>query len=119
MAETEPAPDALDIDAIVPPNEPTPGPWQAWENPHVANPHHTYWSILGGGGHFGEDGHGFCLTGFISQANAKILGASFDLYEAVKWLQTYAEVQVRNHPKAADTHGWQQVLSAIAKAEGV
>lgn len=44
--------------------------------------------------------------------------AAGDLYASCKWLETYAEVQVRRHPAAADTPQWQKLLDAIKKAEG-
>lgn len=44
--------------------------------------------------------------------------AAGDLYASCKWLEVYAQVQVRNHPDAQDTAQWQKLLDAIAKAEG-
>jgi hypothetical protein len=77
-------PGTNDVDDVVPPTEITPGPWRAIEHYGTMNAHHTYWNIESLNGFFGEDGHGFCLTGFISPPNARILGASLALYEALK-----------------------------------
>ena len=73
-----------DIDEIVPSDIPTSGPWRAWESPPVANTHHTYWYVAGGAEYFGDDGHGFCLSGFISPVNAHLLAASWEMREALK-----------------------------------
>ena len=47
-----------------------------------------------------------------------VKAAAGDLYASCKWLEVYAQVQVRNHPDAQDTAQWQKLLDAIAKAEG-
>lgn len=47
-----------------------------------------------------------------------VKAAAGDLYASCKWLEVYAQVQVRNHPDAEDTAQWRKLLDAIAKAEG-
>lgn len=44
--------------------------------------------------------------------------AAGDLYASCKWLEVYAQVQVRQHPDAQDTPQWQKLLDAVKKAEG-
>lgn len=54
-----------------------------------------------------------------TKSNSPLYAAAPDLYEALAWLETYAEVQVRNHPEATDTPNWRKILIALAKARGL
>ena len=106
--------DDVEIDDVVPPTEITPGPWRAVEHYGTANTHHTYWNIESATSYFGTDGHGFCLTGFISPANARVLGASLALYEALKSL---VPSDFDDHPQDFAPE-WHAARAAIAMAEG-
>ena len=53
-----------------------------------------------------------------AQANRALIAAAPLMYSALKWLEVYAQVQVRNHPQATDTPNWQTVLDALAAADG-
>lgn len=63
----------------------TPGPWRAMEYDHTREPRHTYWHIEAGRGFHNPDkteGDGFCLSGFLSEANARLIAAAPELLEA-------------------------------------
>lgn len=52
------------------------------------------------------------------KANAHLIAAAPEMYEALEWLECYADAQVRRHPDAEDSKNWALVLSALAKARG-
>lgn len=52
------------------------------------------------------------------KANAHLIAAEPEMYEALEWLETYARVQVDRYPDAEDNKGWKRILSALAKARG-
>lgn len=58
------------------------------------------------------------FSGFFGKVGVDVYAAAPDLYDALVWLETYAEVQVRRHPDAEDNKGWRNILSALAKARG-
>jgi len=49
-------------------------------------------------------------------ANARLISAAPDMLAALRWIETYARVQVERHPEAEDTPGWACILAAIRKA---
>lgn len=51
-----------------------------------------------------------------AEANAQLISAAPELLAACVWLKPYAEVQIRNHPEAPDSTGWQSLLDAVDKA---
>lgn len=57
-------------------------------------------------------------TGEEMRKKKALEAAAPELYEAVEWLEYYAKVQVDSHPMAADSIGWNKVLSSLAKARG-
>lgn len=90
----------------------TPGPWRAWQpRGDESVPVRT-------------DGLGITIAyvhqGAITnaQANAHLIAAAPELYEALEWLETYAMVQVDRHPDAQDNKGWRNIIAALAKARG-
>ena len=52
------------------------------------------------------------------EANAHLIAAAPELYEAVEWLEVYAKVQIERFPMSQDSEGWNKVLSSLAKARG-
>ena len=106
----------------------TPGPWRAVEYPHTAEPDHTYWNIEGGPGYRGNEAGGFCLTGFISAADARLAAGAPELLNIAERL---AEWRRRVDDPEDDLEylnigtGWADLVAlaadaraAIAKATG-
>lgn len=56
--------------------------------------------------------------GMNREANANLIAAAPDMYEALEWLETYAMIQVDRHPDAEDNKGWRRIIAALAKARG-
>lgn len=61
---------------------------------------------------------GPCTDHDTAVANALLIAAAPEMYEALEWLETYARVQVDRYPDAEDNKGWERILSALAKARG-
>lgn len=99
----------------------TPGPWHAHEPASVAEPDHTYWHIYAGCG-FYDDSEGarlgFNLSGYIREADAKLVAAAPELLEALKVVNTFAKATIARLG-LTDTNGICEAAdAAIAKAEG-
>lgn len=100
----------------------TPGPWKVASTGDIGiDIDAPYYEALGVG--VNEESP-FCVI--ISrrhvasrlEANAHLIAAAPELYEALEWLETYAMVQVDRHPDAQDNKGWRNIIAALAKARG-
>jgi hypothetical protein len=105
----------------------TPGPWVIGMGADRAPIIHTKpdsWSP------FGQGVAHVCRrpeNGSAMEANANLIVAAPEMYEALKGIKDYAEEEIRSwcadvqeggNPDSAQRHKWDAVLVAIAKAEG-
>ena len=64
----------------------TPGPWRYFDPSGERKPdpdHGTYFRIAGARG-FSLDGRGFCVTGYVPEADARLMAAAPDLLAALR-----------------------------------
>jgi hypothetical protein len=102
----------------------TPGPWVAltWlaRNP-IDRPYYRF--IEGGSGYFfhlkPEESRGFCVTGFLHDADARLLAAAPDLLASLQELT--ADCELVDTAGGAGPENWdalKRARAAIAKATG-
>lgn len=93
------------------------GKWSGWPISINAEEIHQDCMIVRTGGQWPYEWD-FAISQREAVANANLIAAAPDMYEALEWLETYAMIQVDRHPDAEDNKGWRNVIAALSKARG-
>jgi hypothetical protein len=93
--------------------KPTPGPYELVPNGGCTEPDENYWGISAR-----TSGSGFFISGFMSEDDARLLAASWELLEECKALSgaIARAADFAEGTRVGDALG--QAEAAIAKAEG-